>query len=131
MKKQKTAEQLRHFGLEMALILNLFALFFIWYEKRAGLVFSLVGGVFLLAAVFVPTWLRTFEKLWMGLGELLGKIVTPLILVLVYYLAVVPMGLLVRILRKDLLALKLDPDAKSYWAEVEKNGPSERHYTPY
>jgi len=55
---------------------------------------------------------------------LLHHIVSPVALALVFYLAIMPTGLVMRLFGKDFLRLKLDPQAKSYWIERTPAGPA-------
>ena len=57
------------------------------------------------------------NKLWLKFGLLLGSIVAPIVMSFVYFVTVVPTGLIMRLLGKDLLTQKLDKNAKSYWIE--------------
>ena len=57
-------------------------------------------------------------------GLLLGRLINPLVMGLLFYLVVTPTGLIMRALGKDLLRLKRDPDATSYWIERTPPGPS-------
>ena len=60
--------------------------------------------------------LTPLNKFWFKFGILLGKIISPLIMGLIFFLVVTPIGLLMRILRKDLLNLKYNNN-KTYWIE--------------
>jgi hypothetical protein len=66
------------------------------------------------AAVVVPVVLRPVFRVWMWIGELLGWVNTRIILLLVHYGVIVPIGALLRISGKDLMRLKPDPGADSY-----------------
>ena len=63
------------------------------------------------------------NKLWCKIGILLGKIVSPLIMGIIFFLVVTPIGLLMRLLGKDLINLKYNNN-KSYW--IEKTGPKSK-----
>jgi len=78
-----------------------------------------VGVAFLLAAVayLAPRLLALPNKLWFKLGMALGAVITPIVMGLVYFTTVVPVGLVMRLMGKDLLQQKLDAEAKSYWIE--------------
>jgi hypothetical protein len=83
-----------------------------------------VSAVFLFFAFFFTSVLQPLNVLWFKFGMLLSKIVNPIVMLLIYVLAFVPTGIFVRILGKDLLKLKRDPDAKSYWVNREPPGPA-------
>lgn len=78
-----------------------------------------VAGITLLLSLLRPTTLRPLNRLWLRFGRLLHRIVSPLILFLMYCVAIVPMGLLLRLLRKDLLLLRWSPGASTYWIRRE------------
>ena len=74
--------------------------------------------VFLILGLLNSKILYPLNKIWFKFGLLLGKIVSPLIMAIIFFLVVTPIGLLMRILNKDLLNLKFNK-SKSYW--IEKN----------
>ena len=79
--------------------------------------------VFFGLALVRPAVLRPLNKLWTRFGLLLNKITNPVIMLVLYVLAIVPLGLVMRILGKNPLRLRPDPQAKSYWVEREPPGP--------
>ena len=64
-------------------------------------------------------------------AEKLGSVMTVVIMGLTYLFLVVPIGLLMRLIRKDLLALKIDKSQNSYWVPVDQNGSGSRYFLPY
>jgi len=76
-----------------------------------------VAGVFLLITLTFPKIWKHPNYWWFKLGLFLGAIVAPVVMGLVYYTTVVPLGLGARLFGKDLLSLKQDPTAESYWIE--------------
>ena len=76
-----------------------------------------VSAIFLFLAYIAPKVLSIPNKLWFKFGILLGSIIAPIVMALVYFLTVLPTGLIMRLLGKDLLKQKLDKNAKSYWIE--------------
>jgi hypothetical protein len=83
-----------------------------------------VSGVFLFFTFFFTSALQPLNILWFRFGILLGKIVNPIVMLLIYAVAIVPFGVAARLFGKDLLKLKTDPNAKSYWVEREPPGPT-------
>jgi len=87
-------------------------------------VWSLVAsGTFLVLAIARPTLLTGLNRLWMRVGLLLSRIVSPVALGIVFFLAVFPTALIMRLLRKDSLRLKFNPEATTYWIVREPPGP--------
>lgn len=82
--------------------------------------------LFLIAALLVPRVLAPLNALWTKFGLLLHRIVSPIALLIVFCLAVLPTGLLVRLRGKDLLRLRLEPDAKTYWIERDPPGRADQ-----
>lgn len=84
----------------------------------------IVAAIFLAAAYLAPALLAPLNKLWFRFGLLLHNVVNPIVMALIFYGAVLPTGLMVRAMRKDLLRLKRDPQAQSYWIKREPPGPA-------
>lgn len=76
-----------------------------------------LGVCFLLAALAWPRSLARLNRWWTRLGILLGNIVSPVALAIVYYLAVVPTGLIKRWFGKDAMGLRFDSSASTYWID--------------
>ena len=79
-----------------------------------SVLFSLV---FLIITIIRPNLLTFLNKLWIKFGILLGRIVSPIVMGLVFFFVVTPIGVLVRILKKDVMGLKRG--ASSYWINRE------------
>jgi Saxitoxin biosynthesis operon protein SxtJ len=82
-----------------------------------------VAAAFAAIAIVAPSLLRVPNRLWMKFGLLLGKVVSPIALGVLYCGAIAPMGVAMRWLGKDPLRLKLDAQAKTYWIERRPPGP--------
>ena len=115
----------RSFGLVFAGIFTALAtyIYFVNNSQSARYVF-VVGLIFFILALLVPNLLKPLNFVWFKFGQLLHKIISPVIMGLVFYLAVTPTALIMRATRKDLLRLKRQPDANSYWIERDPPGPA-------
>ncbi len=82
-----------------------------------------VAALILTTALIRPTLLTPFNRAWMKFGLLLHKVTNPIIMGLIFFLAVTPSALIMRALGKDPLQRKFDPSAESYWIEREPPGP--------
>ena len=82
-----------------------------------------VAAVFAAVAFTAPRLLHPLNRAWTALGLLLHHIVNPVILAVMLYGAILPMALLLRALGKDILRLKRDPQAASYWIPREPPAP--------
>jgi len=88
--------------------------------KKWPLIISLI---FLILGLINSQILNPLNKLWFKFGIFLGKIISPLIMGIIFFLVVTPIGLLMRMLGKDILSLKYNNN-QSYW--VENNGPKSK-----
>ena len=83
----------------------------------------LVGLALLLLALVSPQVLAPANRLWMKIGEYLHAVVSPVALGIVFYFAVLPTGIILRLLGKDPLRLRMDSQVESYWIKREPPGP--------
>jgi saxitoxin biosynthesis operon SxtJ-like protein len=105
----------RTFGLVMAGVLALVSLLNGWHSGRVWPWSLAVAVLFLIAALARPSSLRPLNYLWMKLGLLLHRIVNPIVMGLLFYGTILPTGLVMRMRGRDLLRLKRDASAESYW----------------
>ena len=75
-------------------------------------------------ALFAPSILAPFNRVWTRLGMLLHQVVSPIVLGVIFFIAMMPIGLLLRVFGKDMLRLRFDPAASSYWIQRNPPGPS-------
>jgi hypothetical protein len=113
----------RFFGLTFFVFFLLIALWPLLGGKAVRPSFMGISLAFLAIALAYPILLAPLNRLWLKFGALLHVITSPIILGVMFYLVIAPIGLLMRLLNKDLLRLKLDPDASSYWIRREPPGP--------
>lgn len=99
----------------MAGALGLLSLLNGWHHGRLWPWTLSATVLFLVAAWLRPSLLHPLNRLWMKLGLLLHRIVNPLVMGLLFYGTIWPTGLVMRLRGKDLLRLKREPDAESYW----------------
>ncbi len=82
-----------------------------------------IAALFLAAALARPNILRPLNRVWFRFGLLLGRIVSPIVMAVVFSVAITPTALIMRAFGKDLLRLKFDPGAESYWIMRVDDGP--------
>ena len=104
------------------LFFGIFLALAIWvYIKNQNLNYWLIGTstVFLVLTLINSKLLDVLNDLWIKFGEILGKIIAPIVMSIVFFLIVTPIGLVLKIVKKDLLKLKFN-NSKSYWIEKSK-----------
>ncbi len=128
---KRTRKELRRFGLSFGCAFGIIGALLLWRGKPAGpWVFGIAATVAFLGLV-APQILRPMEKVLATLLRVVMAVITYVVLFLAFYLIVTPMGLLLRLMGKDLLEMKLPSDEPSYWVPVEVDGPTTRPEKPY
>jgi hypothetical protein len=120
----------RGFGLTVGGILLAIAvvrtLLHLWDGTPAGWLELVLGGIGLILIGFgliAPARLAPLNRAWIRLGLILFKVVNPVVLGLIYLTTIVPIGLTMRLMGRDLLNRKLDRQAASYWVMRDPPGP--------
>ena len=114
----------RAFGLVFAAVFALIGLFPLWNGAPVRLWALVVAAGFAAAAALIPRSLRPLNLLWFRFGMLLHKVVSPIVMGLLFYATVTPTALLMRLFGKDPLRLRFDRSAKSYWIARVPPGPA-------
>ena len=82
--------------------------------------FWLTAAVFFLLAIFWNTPLKSLNTLWIKFGNLLHRFISPIVIGIIFFIVITPIGLIMRLMRKDLLNLRLNQDTSSYWIARNK-----------
>jgi hypothetical protein len=115
----------RSFGLVFAGAMGVLAALAQWrgHDGRAiGL--AIAGVLFLAAALVAPSLLGPLNRLWFKFGLALNKIVSPAVMLVLFYGAITPVAALVRLRHGDPLRLRRDPKLASYWIDRVPPGPA-------
>jgi len=119
----------KSFGVVFSIVFLMVALYPLTNSEYIRHWAIIVSAIFLLLAFIAPQLLTIPNKLWFKFGILLGSIIAPVMMALVYCIAVLPTGLIMRFLGKDLLKQKQDKNAKSYWIErIEPMGSMKNQF---
>ena len=111
----------RNFGL---VFFGFFLIISIWpliYGEELRIWSLFISIIFLLLGLFNSKILTPLNKLWIRFGILLGKIVSPVVMGIVYFGVVTPIGVIMKIFKKDILNLKIDKNKKTYWLKKDEN----------
>jgi hypothetical protein len=116
----------RKFGLTLGVVLALIALIKVIERSPWSVVWGALAAVLIGCALLRPQLLSAPNRLWLKLGLLMHWIVNPIIMAILFYSTILPVGLLMRALGKDPLRLRLDKTATSYWLpRSDERSPSE------
>ena len=113
----------RSFGIVFFIVFLILALYPLTYNGETRVWSLIISLIFLVLGLFNSKILTPLNKLWFKFGIFLGKIISPIIMGIIFFLVVTPIGLLMRLLGKDLINLKYN-NTKSYW--IEKKGPKSK-----
>lgn len=103
-----------------------------WELVRAAWIVSIIGAVFLMAGLLVPLWLRPVYLFWMLLALVLGTVVTRIIITIVFYLMITPIGWIRRAFGSgDPLGLQSPPRSESYWIDRKDSFQSDQMKKQY
>ena len=87
-----------------------------------------IAILFLLLGLIDSKLLSPLNVVWVKFGELLGRIIAPVVMAIIYFFIITPIGLFMRLIGKDLLKIKFS-NRQSYWTKREKNiGPMKRQF---
>ena len=79
----------------------------------------IISLIFLFLGVINSKILTPFNKIWIKIGELLGRVIAPIVMAIIYFFIITPMSILLKLLRKDLLKIKFSP-VTTYWIKRDK-----------
>ena len=113
----------RSFGIVFFMVFLLLAFYPLTYNGETRVWSLIISLIFLILGLLNSKILAPLNKLWFKFGIFLGKIISPLIMGIIFFLVVTPIGLIMRIFKKDILNLKYNKNL-SYWIEV--NGPKSK-----
>ena len=113
----------RSFGIVFFIVFLLIATYPLTYSGEIRVWSITISFTFLVLGLLNSKILTPLNKLWFKLGIFLGRIISPIIMGIIFFLVVTPIGLIMRLLRKDVLNLKYNNN-QSYW--IEKKGPKSK-----
>ena len=116
----KSQSSNRSFGLLFFTVFIVVGLWPVTKGETANIYLILISLFFLIFGLINSKILSPFNKAWIKLGEILGLIIAPIIMALVYFIILTPISLIVRMLGKDLLGLKFLKKQDTYWTRRKK-----------
>ena len=110
-------KELREFGITIGIVLLILSGIALWRGKASFPYFGSFGIAFIALGLVAPGILAPLQKIWMALSVVIGFFMSRLILTALFYGVMTPIGLLTRLIGKDLLDQRLYKDKSSYWRE--------------
>jgi hypothetical protein len=114
----------KSFGIVFFIVFLLIAVYPIINQGELRIWSLIISLFFLVLGLFNSKILTPLNKLWFKFGLFLGKIISPIIMAVIFFLVVTPIGLLMKLFGKDVLNLKLNKNKSSYW--IKKIGPKSK-----
>lgn len=127
----KSNKDIKSFGITIGIILLILSGLLMYYEKEFYQAIAILASAFIGLGLILPILLKPIYFVWMVFAAILGWIMTRVILSLVFYLIITPIGLITRIIGEDFLALK-KKNLDSYWnhrdSSIELNQDYEKQF---
>lgn len=110
-----TEREARKFGVQIGIVLILIGLVLLILHRNSAQYFLIVSMLLIILGIIFPKILIIPNKIWMSFGVILGFFTSRLILYLLFYLVITPIGFIAKIMGKDFLDEKIEKNRKSYW----------------
>ena len=114
----------RSFGFLIAAVLAFVGVLQYWAAGEGHVAWLMAAAFFLAVSLAMPRLLLPLKRLWLKFGSVLHVVISPIVLGLLYVFSIVLIGSLARLFGKELLSLKRDAAATSYWIRRDPPGPS-------
>ncbi len=111
----------KSFGILFFIVFLGFGLWPITYEDNPNIYLLIISIIFLILGLINYKLLSPLNSIWIKFGELLGKIIAPIVMAIIYFIILTPISLIVRLFGKDLLGLKFTKQIKTYWIKRKKD----------
>ena len=90
-------------------------------DNNPNIYLIIISTIFLILGLLNSKLLSPLNSFWIKFGELLGKIIAPVVIAIIYFFILTPISLMVRLFGKDLLGLKFSKQLKTYWIKRKKD----------
>ena len=117
----KSQSSNKSFGLLFFVVFLIIGLWPLKNGESFNYYFIIASVVFLILGLLNSKLLSPLNKSWIKLGEILGIIIAPIVMALVYFAILTPISIIVRVFGKDLLGLKFLKEKETYWINRKKN----------
>ena len=117
----KSKSSNRSFGLLFFIVFLVIGLWPLSKGEGVHIYLILISIIFFALGLINSKILSPLNKTWIKFGEVLGIVIAPIIMAIVYFVVLTPISLIVRIFGKDLLGLKFSKKQDTYWIKIKKN----------
>ena len=121
-------KELRQFGIIIGIACGLLGVLLWWRGKTYYSYSFIIAAAFFFLGFTLPAALKPFHKVWMTISILMGWLMTRVILIILFYGILTPIGLIGRLCGKDFLDIKLNKKAPSYWVLRGKQEHDKKSY---
>tara|TARA_X000000950_G_scaffold289480_1_gene414003 strand:- start:11070 stop:11453 length:384 start_codon:yes stop_codon:yes gene_type:complete len=118
MKKSKSSN--KSFGIVFSLFFGILSIYKFMKYEHIDLYLISISLIFLILAFLYSKIFTPFNIIWIKLGDLLGKVVSPIIMFVIYFSVIIATSILLKIFRKDILNLYIDRNQKTFWRSRDK-----------
>jgi len=125
---KSSKKELRQFGITIGIVTGLLALVAFLRQKDTKTLFLLLSITFLFFGIVFPIVLKPIQKIWMSLATIIGWFVTRIILTILFYLVVSPLGIVAKIFGKASLGMRFDKGATTYWIPKDYTKDNKKNY---
>ena len=119
-KEQNKLPSNRNFGIVFFLVFFVIGIYPLIKDGDLRIWSLIISIIFLILGLLNSSILYPLNRIWMKFGYLLGAIIAPIVMALIFFGVVTPTGILMKIVGKDLLNLKKKKNKKTYWIKKEK-----------
>ncbi len=120
--------ELKKFGLIMATAFVVLSLLILWKRGEFPVITAVLAALFFILSFRGHFLLKPVHKIWMSFSIILGRITNTVLLAVLFYLVLLPLGLAVRLLKGDFFGLKLDKRRLSFWEKKTKIAEAREYY---
>ena len=113
----------KNFGIVFFIVFLLISVYPLINNENIRIWSLIISFIFLILGLLNSKLLNPLNNIWFKFGLFLGRIISPIIMSIIFFFVVTPIGILMKLLNKDLLNLKFNKD-KTYW--IEKSGPKSK-----
>lgn len=121
-------KEIRKFAITMFIVLGIIGAFLLWRKGQVGFIYWGVAFVILISGLAWPNLLSPVYRAWMKLALILGVVSSHIVLAVMYYFVLTPIGLVLRSLGKDPLQKNIDKNERSYWIKRDHKAIAKEQY---